>query len=491
MGLATRRICAAVIALVPTAAAAASVEVPGEVIGLAVTTTAAQPDRPTLGGEAVLKANLDTLQTSLQLGVQAGTNVTEERALWSSWTPGARTGWWNSGRAGIGVTWAPLTNAKLDLQASNQLRRELALGDPIWTGSTDRRVQTHHGEARITASITPVAPLSLEFGGEASEHTLKTTTETYAGVGSWDVLETQSQKVFTTLRWRPIPKISLEGEGRAESMDVRWAGIGGMDETYAFFRPRLAGTVTPWKGTSLRLGVERAVSPLNSDQFVRFAQAADDTSGLVFAPDQEWRYQATLQQRIAGDIDLSATLTLARLQSVTDLGPVGATQAPMDIGGGERRQLEASLAAPVQLFGLPSVNLKARTAWRDSEVADPFTQASRSISGEARYDAELVVSRAAPGASMDWGLTARATGPTAFYQMSQVTTRSATAGLGGYVAYSPGDLSIRLQLDNVVGGVRTDRDIFFTGSRDVADPDRIEERRSSDRAVRLVLSRPL
>jgi hypothetical protein len=491
MGYAAWPVWAALVAAIPSAAGAATaLDMHGEVVELAISTSATKPEQPTLGGEATLSARRDTLQTSLRLGVEAGSNVNQEHALWSSWSPAARSAWWNSGVAGLGLAWSPTPKVKLELKAANQLRSELVLGDPVLTGALDQRLRSRQGSAQASLSLSPAAPLSLQLGGEASDQVRKAATDTPVGPGVWDVLKTDARRLFTKLTWRPARALSLEGGGKAETFDVSWTGTGHRGGTFSFVNPRFAGALTPWAEATVRLGAERSVAPLKTDQFIRFAQAATPGAAAAFGPDQEWRYQAALEQRLAGDVEFKASLTQARMESVIDLGPVGAAQAPIDIGEGERRQIEASLAAPMEMFGLPGFTLKARTAWRRSRVEDPFTGADRPLSGESAYEAELVLSPSDDDDLVNWGLSGRATGPATFYEMSRVTARSASAGFGGFVSYNPGELSLRLQLENVVGGSRTDRDLYFKGSRRLM-LDRVEEHQTSDRAIRLVLSRSL
>jgi hypothetical protein len=483
-------LAALTVATPSVAVAQTAVDIHGDVLELAISTTATRPEQPTLGGEARLSAKLATLQTNLRLGVEAGSNINQEHALWSSWSPTARSAWWNSGGAGLGLTWTPTPNVKLELKGSNQLRSELVLGDPILSGSLDQRLRSHRGSAQASVSVSPLAPLTLEMGGEANDQVRMAATETHAGPGAWDVLETDTRRLFTTLKWRVIRALTLEGGGRAETLTVAWSGVGQHGDAFHSVNPRFTGALTPWTDTTLRFGAERTVSPLKTDQFIRFAQAATPGVSAAFGPDQEWRYQAALEQTLAGDVQFKATLTAARIQAVTDLGPLGLAQAPIDIGAGERSQMEASLAAPMAVFGLPGLTIRARTAWRRSRVEDPFTGTPRPLSGEAAYEAELVLRPTDNDGLVDWGLTGRAAGPTTFYQMSRVTARSVSAGLGGFVSYNPGELNLRLQLDNVIGGGRTDRDLFYSGARRL-NLERVEERQTADRAIRFVLSRNL
>jgi hypothetical protein len=82
-------------------------------------------------------------------------------------------------------------------------------------------------------------------------------------------------------------------------------------------------------------------------------------------------------------------------------------------------------------------------------------------------------------------------GPQAVYQMSQVNLISPTAGLGGTVGYKAGAVRLGLQLDNIVGGARTDTSLTYAGSRafDLQNGER--QTHDDGRAVRCTLTREL
>jgi hypothetical protein len=479
-------------ALAPGVGQAAPVRVAGEAVEFAMDMTAPQPEAPMVGGQADLRAKLQSLQTNLQVNVQSGVDRPDDGQFWRPSFAGLRTGGsWNSGRVGLGAVWEPSPKAKLEFSANNQIRLQLDPVVSLTSDPTQGYLRSTQSVARVAATLAPFAPFNLQVGGQTLGQSERRSTVSSAGLVGSDLLRTQARQVFSNLQWRLLPSVHLEGGGQIETIAVDWQGASARRGAYTFFEPRFAGTLTPWTGASWRIGVERAVSPIRTDQFLSFAQATDRTTSARFGPDQEWRYQASLQQRLAGGIDLKATLTRARLERVTDLGPVGTGQAPIEIGSGERQQIEAAIAAPVRLFGLPVLAVKANGVWRVSQVEDAFTGAGRRLSGETPYAVELLVSPQAAGEVVRWGLRAHASGATNSYQMSQVTTYSATAGLGGFVTYAPGPLTIQLRLDNVLGGGRDERNVYFAGPRLLNTIDRISDGHSTDRAVRILLGRRL
>jgi hypothetical protein len=465
-----------------------SVNLHGDLLDLAVRTTADASQTTVIGSQADVSSNLKGVQVKVQVGVEAGAKPAAFQAI--GYSPLMRPGAWDASRATFNAVWAPSSAAKVELNAHDRYRRDFDRPDTIWAGFSRRDVSARDTGAGAAATFAPFRALDLQMGASAWSHRVETVTLSSVLAPS-SALDTRSRSVFAALQWRPLNRLTLEGGGKAESMGVAWKGAALAQTNYAFIQPRVGGTLAPWSGASVRVGLERVVASINTDQFVNFTQASEGSVTSVFEPDREWRYQASVRQRMLGDVELAAIFTQARLTSVTELAPIGAAQGPASIGAGERRQVEASLSAPLRLRGLPSLSLSAKGAWRESSVTDPFTGAQRRLSGESAYNAELALAQTLADGNIRWGVTAQANGPATYYQMGQVTTRSVTPGLGTFVEYNPGPLSVQFRLDNLIGGRQTDRDVYFNGGRGRGEPGRVDLIRNSNRAVKLALHRRL
>jgi len=189
------------------------------------------------------------------------------------------------------------------------------------------------------------------------------------------------------------------------------------------------------------------------------------------------------------------------VQSFAYLGPAGALgqarvgqgsvgQGSVGRGEGGRSELSGGMAAPLPVWGLEPFKLEAQATWRASSVQDPLTGALGRMSGERPYDARLSLSQAV-GPRMLWGVTAEAAGPQTNLGPTQVATLSSTAGLGGFLQYKARPVTVRLSLDNVLGGERSERDVFYAGGRDLNQIDHASEARTVDRGIHLSLIRPL
>jgi hypothetical protein len=206
-------------------------------------------------------------------------------------------------------------------------------------------------------------------------------------------------------------------------------------------------------------------------------------------PSREWRYGATLSQK-AGPLDLSASLVQARVQTFAYLAPAGAAGARVGMGEGDRSEVQTRLAAPLPLFGWTPFKLEAQATWRDSAVEDPLTGVLGRLSGERPYDASLSLSHSI-GAGVRWGVTAKASGPQMNLGPTEVANLSSTAGFGGFIQYQTRPVTLRLSLDNLVGGERSERDVVYDGLRDLNVVDHTAALHTVDRGFHISLIRPL
>jgi hypothetical protein len=458
-----------------------AVDLQGQGVDLAVRLNTAAPDKPEVSSQAELKTQLDHLETRVQLGLKTGVN-TDASAI--------PDGWWNQGAADVGATWTPTPMAKVEVGARNSQRVDYTATDPVFTDAGQRYVASRQSGADAAATFTPVSPLSVKVGAAVTATSTQTSAYDGAGALTTDLLATDAQRLFTQAQWKPVPMISFDGGGKVESTGVLWSGV--RAGSYASFDPSAGTTVTPWMGASWRFSVDRAIQPLTSDQFLGYGQSSLSTAltpGLVIQPNREWRYQASLTQK-AGPVDLSASLLQAKVQSYAYMAPAQGLGARTGEGDGDRSEVNAGLSAPLPLPGLSPFTLKASGAWRASAVQDPVTGIIGRASGESPYDAKLSLSQAIGSGAMSWGVTASATGAARSYMASQITSLGPTAGLGGFFAFK-GPVTLQLQLDNVLGGERDQRDIYYNGPRDLSVIDRTDFARVVDRGVRISLIRPL
>jgi hypothetical protein len=445
-------------------------------------------DQASVGGRANFAFQLNDLQTSLQASVEGG-GLAGDGA--DPFAVTARGQSWTGSQAEMTTTWTPSDVARLEISLSDQLKHSLTQVDPLAPQMPTQATNTLSQSAKVTAVLMPLAPVELRVGGEATSGEVDVPATPIAGVLTGaSSLRNDTGRVFADVTWKPLSRFRLTAGEGVQSLGVASQGVGGA--SYAYVTPHVSGVLTPWSNAEWTLSVERSVSQPAAAQFASFMGVAGRPADVSFQPDHGWSYSAALKQTLPGAVVVSANLTQSDLQSVTDLGPVGATQAPISIGAGQRRQVDVALTAPVPVPGSAPLTLSASAGWLQSQVTDPFTGVRRPISGDAPYKAEVNLAGGRVGKlPLSWALKAQVVGPQAIYQMSQVDQISQTAGVGGTLAYKAGPITVGLQLDNIVGGGRNDTALTYAGSRAFDVADGVHETRDDSRAVRLSFSRAL
>ena len=164
-----------------------------------------------------------------------------------------------------------------------------------------------------------------------------------SGAETRDQVQTQQRQMSAALAWKPLSALSLEAGGRVQATSLLWSA--GRAAAYADFDPDAKLSIAPWSGGSLGLTLEGATTPLSQDQFLGYGQGGPEALLPQIQPSREWRYEAAVAQK-AGPVELSASLVQARVQSFAYLAPSGLVAARVGLGVGDRREIQAGLAAP-------------------------------------------------------------------------------------------------------------------------------------------------
>jgi hypothetical protein len=456
----------------------------------AVALTVGPGDGSAVKANADIDAGFSALQSSLQFSLEAAPTTPGADFWRASLAPAA-----SHESAGWKASWTGPDSLHANLVLSDHLDQNWRTSS--WGMVDNRQTSIEDRNADLSLSAKPFSAMELTFNGETIDKSVRDIADGVGGQAR-SALATASQSMRGGLKWSLTPWFSLDASARVGAASMDWRGTpaggatAGANLAYAAFEPALTGTLaTPDKG-SLSLTFEHAVSPIDPGAFASYAAVEDRAPGARLTPNREWRYRLSLRQTLAGQLQLSAALTQAHIDSATELGPVGlGLQAPISTGGGQRQTLDLSLSAPLSVIGLPSLTLKGAGAWRDSQVRDPFTGEWRRASAESPRDATLDLVQTAAAGRARWGLQGHFGGAQSLYQMSEVTTINVGDSLGGFVEYDPGAFAVRLQVDGLYGGERTASDQYFAGSRASSYVDRVDRRTEDGQAVRLVLSKAL
>jgi hypothetical protein len=472
---------AAALACVAAPAAAQQVVLQGETARLSVAPYGAAT---TLGGRAELAADLGPLETALSAALERGGGRLglSDSPAGAVQIPTA----WRSKMVRSSANWTLGPGATVTLEAEDSDRWSRSFASLV--ASRDGQLAHDRSSALRLRADAHVEHLSLQLGAEVTSGNLSARRADLTAEAEQRWLT--SRRLFGKLTWRPADAVSIEAGQAFQSFDVGWSGASEISSTSGRLTPSFALALAADRRTRWRFEAERTLTPVQPDQFAAFAQLATPGVGSAPQPDYGWRYSAKVDREL-GDLHLTAGASGWRMESVTELGPVGAGEAPVRIGPGARRQLDLGVTTPLRPVGLGATSLAGELSLRRSSVRDPFTGQARAISGEAPYRAQIRLSGALPAVDMNWSLVARTDGPQRLNQMSQVTALGATSGLGGALTYGAGPVAVSLELDNLIGGSRQVTTYSYTGARADQILSDILRRNEESRAVRIALKRRL
>jgi len=395
---------------------------------------------------------------------------------------------WRSENVRFQARWAVSSDAEINIAAENGARRANNGFSGFGVAGDGQLTRDETRSAQIRA-VARLDRLEAQLGAENATSAFRVRPDDTTAESSRNWLS--SRRLFGKLAWRPSDRVSLEAGQAVQDFTVGWRGAETITSSGAYLTPNAAVVLKPWRRTTWRLDAEQTLTPIQPGQFAAYAQLAATGTGAAPQPDRGWRYGARVEQKLGGGATLAAGVSDWRLDSVTELGPVGAGEAPVGIGPGGRQQLDVNLTAPLAPIGLPGATLAGDLTLRRSHVQDPFTGERRAFSGESPYRAELRLSGAVPATDLNWSLVAQADGPQTLNQMSQVTNLGPTAGLGGAVSYGAGPVRVSLELENLIGGSREVTTYSYAGSRADAALADVIRRNDDSRAVRISLKRAM
>ena len=334
--------------------------------------------------------------------------------------------------------------------------------------------------ARGVLHWRPNADLTVDAGGEFAFNWLKTRTAfddngTPIAIPAANVqVQEKRGEAFATATWRPAPTLAVEAGVRVEDSTITSTGDVVLTKTLVYPKPRLVATWTPDANDQVRLRVEREVGQLDFNSFA--AAAALNSNGVAagnpnLLPQQDWAFEAAYDRHFWKDGVVSVTVRHMVLSDVVDrvpvLGPSGFFDEPGNIGGGSEDDVAASFSLPLDRFHIPGGVFRGLETWRYSQVTDPTTGQTRSISGQHPFDGELHFSQDLPRLKLSWGLDTTLGYVERYYRFDEIDTNRKKSWNSLFVVYKARpDLTIRAELDNITArSYRITRQVF-DGPRD-------------------------
>ncbi|MFL5296933.1 MAG: TonB-dependent receptor plug domain-containing protein [Phenylobacterium sp.] len=319
----------------------------------------------------------------------------------------------------------------------------------------------------------PVSGLTVDAGGEYAFNWVRTRTS-FSDNGADIPLPAANVRVqegraegFGTATWRALPTLTVEAGVRVETSTISSSGDVTLSKTLTFPKPRLLVTWSPTAADQVRVRVEREVGQLDFGSFA--ASASLNGNGIAvgnpdLTPQQDWVVEATYERHFWKDGVVSLTARRLQLTDVIDRAPVfspsGVFDTPANIGDGTENDLVAALSLPLQRFGIHGGTLRGQGTWRDSQVTDPTTGATRRISGQHAVDVALHFTQDLPAWNLVWGVDYNPPFRERFFRFDEIDTNHQNLSWDVFVDYKPRpDLTLRVQLYNK-SYYDVDRDVF-------------------------------
>jgi outer membrane cobalamin receptor len=233
--------------------------------------------------------------------------------------------------------------------------------------------------------------LSFEGGGEVAYNMLDA-VQTLSNGGvvvplpSDEILVEETRgEIFGKATWRVRPDLSLEGGLRLEASTISQSGDTDSERTFYFVKPRFQATWTPWADNQFRFRLEREVGQLNFGDFAASAELTQDQvlgGNVNLEPEDRWIAEVAYERRFLGEGIFSIAYRHDEISNAIDRIPLaGGLSAIGNIGDGTLDRLSVSFILPTDRFGIPGGRLGFRNDWNHTEVTDPTTGQTRSISG--------------------------------------------------------------------------------------------------------------
>ena len=431
--------------------------------------------RPFFGGK--LKANVvldyfqqrDTQTTTIFLG-----SGDDERVREASYYPNGE----------IGFTWTrDHPRSTFELTGLQRLNRNTYRGRFESVGSESvfaSRATAGESVLRATDNFRPGGAWTFEGGGEIAYNFLDSRSDFVAdGVAiplpnaAVRVSEVRGEG-FAQAIWNPASKLTIDATMRVELSRIGQTGDFARSRNFVFPKPKLLVTWLPKEGHQLRLRLEQEVGQLN---FGDFAASSDLALGTIsggaadLRPSHSIVAEAVYERRFWKKGVFELTTRHTELFDVVDSVPlVGGFNATGNIGHARSDVIRAALTLPFDRIGLKDGLLKLDAAYRQSSVTDPLTGVSRRLSYQQGFDCTVGYTQDVKGGRYSFGFEHGCeVGRTTGYRIDEVRTFRQPPFAYVYGQWKPkADLTLRLDLGNLINGSSATLRDVYDGPRDVA-----------------------
>lgn len=203
------------------------------------------------------------------------------------------------------------------------------------------------------------------------------------------------------------PDLTLEGGLRLEGSTITQSGDADQEKSFFFAKPRFQATWTPRPNNQFRFRFERELGQLDFGDFAASANLVDDNvqgGNVDLEPEQRWITELTYERRFWEDGIITIGLRHDEIVDAIDVIPLGmGLSAVGNIGDGRLDQLSVNILVPMDRVGFTGGRLGFRNTWNHTEVTDPTTGETRSISGVRPSQPIFTIAQDITSWKLQWG----------------------------------------------------------------------------------------
>ena len=391
-------------------------------------------------------------------------------------------------RAGeLGLHWdGNIGPLEVNLVGLQRLTRQVSyLPNSDWTGTSvfNGLRMTRETIVRSAFRYRASSDLILEASGEGAYNSLDGQTSLsvngvpQAVVGANAGVHELRGELFTQADWMISPRWSLEAGTRAEFSTIVARGV--TPRSFAFLKPRVLLSWSPFEGQQFRARVQRVVGQLDFANFIATSNTLNGVSAgnSGLKPDHRWQIEGDYEWHFWDKGALLLTYLHEDIKDLVDFIPLGNGQdGPGNVPKAVNEQYGVEFNLPLAKLGLDGGQFKTSLLWRASALNDPVTGEIRSISNVNSRRLKFDWLQDMPGlrSSLDLGLQLPFVRPT--YRIAQVTKLRVGSFLYFNWDYKPApDLTIQFQFSNMLPYHGEFEQDFYAGPRNIALLSRIND----------------
>ncbi len=369
---------------------------------------------------------------------------------------------------------------------------------------------------RVQNDWSGIKDHAIQFGGEVARNRLHAFLAQKSSLGGVFSPIPDSDVKVSEIRFEPFlsdvwtisPDWKLEAGVVYETSKLKLSGNGNAGRRLSFIKPRLIGTWTLDKQTTLEFRAEREVAQLD---FGDFATSVDVGAGnqvgagnSELVPEQEDNLAVLVRRKFMERGSISLKAEYQWVKDTQDLVPVtlrdaagnvtGRFDGAGNIGNSNRWNFEADITLPFDWltkgFGITGMEVKYVGHYHGSRVTDPVTGLNRRMSFRPLWHQEWHFRHDLAKSGFAWGLTSYARAPSHQYFFDQFRQDHDAQNLHIFAEYKKFKYgTIQFQIFDVTRHLSARERIFYQGTRASGNLVRVIERdRRFDRRFLLSLS---